>query len=128
MIAKVDEYLSRLNGHIKLIIRNHDTPAKLSFYKSRGIECVYADMIIYNKHKYYLSHYPTLTATLTSDPEKSIRNLHGHTHSKAKFYEDRPYMYNVAVDAHDGYPVSIEEIERDIENEIKSCFAALGEK
>ena len=37
-------------------------------------------------------------------------------------------MYNVAVDAHDGYPVSIEEIERDIENEIKSCFAALGEK
>ena len=78
-IAKIDEYLSHLNGHTKLIIGNHDTPAKLKYDKNRGIECVYADMITYNKHKYYLSHYPTLTAELTSDPEKSIRCLHGHT-------------------------------------------------
>lgn len=127
-MARVDEYLSRLNGHIKLIIGNHDTPAKLSFYKGRGIECVYAGIITYNKHKYYLSHYPTLTATLTSDPEKSVRCLHGHTHSQAKFYEDRPYMYNVAVDAHDGYPVSIEQIDKDIDNEIKKCLSILGEK
>ena len=119
----VKEALKTLNGNIYLIIGNHDTPAKIKIYKESAnvVEIVWATQIEYNGRKFYLSHYPTLTADLNSNPDKCVFNLFGHTHSKEKFYEDRPYMYNVAVDAHDNRPVSIEEVFTDIQNEIKKC-------
>ncbi len=126
-LIEIVSILSSLKGKIKLIIGNHDTPAKIEIYKKHNIDYVYADMITYNKHQYYLSHYPTLTSTLESDHNKSIRNLFGHTHSTNKFYNDYPFMYNVAVDAHNGYPVSIEQIEKDIEKEILTCFNLISD-
>lgn len=115
--------LARLNGKIHLIIGNHDSPAKIKIYQESPniVEIVWTTQIEYKGRKFYLSHYPTLTADLQSNPEKAVFNLFGHTHSKEKFYEDRPYMYNVACDAHDCTPVSIEDIYNDIMNEIKNC-------
>ncbi len=101
--------IGNLRGRIHLIIGNHDTPAKIELYKELRIcEVLYATQIKFKKRLFYLSHYPTMTADLQSNPEKAIFNLFGHTHSKDKFYGDSPYMYNVAVDANDDAPVSID--------------------
>ena len=126
-ITYVESTLKRLNGKIHLIIGNHDTPAKLDIYErfSNIVEIVWATQIKYNGRLFYVSHYPTLTADLNSDPKRAVFNLFGHTHSKDKFFEDRPYMYNVAVDAHNNKPISIEEIFEDIQNEIKKCITFL---
>lgn len=51
----------------------------------------------------------------------TLINLFGHTHSKQLFYEDRPYMYNVAMDAHNSTPVCISDIVADIENKVREC-------
>lgn len=119
--------ISNLNGNIHLIIGNHDTPAKIKLYTTlpKIVDIKWADQIEYKGRKFYLSHYPTLTADLNSNPDKCVFNLFGHTHSQELFYEDRPYMYNVAVDAHNNGPVSIEEVIRDIEYEIDKCFSYL---
>jgi len=68
----------------------------------------------YGKKSFYLSHYPTLVAN--KDDKKFLWNLSGHTHSKNKFEYGQYHVYNVAVDAHNCYPVSIEEIIKDIKN------------
>ena len=105
----IRDTIGNLRGKIHLIIGNHDTHAKIELYKELRIcEVLYATQIKFKKRLFYLSHYPTLTATLQSNPEKAIFNLFGHTHSKDKFYENSPYMYNVAVDANDNAPVSID--------------------
>jgi len=102
--------VENLNGNIYLILGNHDTNAKWELYTtlSKILSVKFADIIVYKKRQFYMSHYPTLTATLQSNQEKAIFNLFGHTHSKDKFYENSPYMYNVAVDANDNAPVSID--------------------
>lgn len=129
-INYIHKTLGRLNGEIHIIYGNHDTPSKIRCYWADPlVNCEgWAHMITHDKRQFYISHFPTLTATLTSDPKRAIINLFGHTHSKEKFYEGRPYMYNVAVDAHNNRPVSIDEIVRDIDNEIIKCYSLLGEE
>lgn len=124
----IRETLKKLNGTIHLIHGNHDTDAKIKIYEEslNVVDVKWADMIEYNKRKYFLSHFPTLTGNLEGDLERSIYNLFGHTHSKDKFYEDRPYMYNVAADAHNCTPVSIEQIHKDINYKIQECFDQLN--
>lgn len=59
--------IKRLNGEIHLIYGNHDTPKKIELYKNTygRIYCEgYATKIKYKKREFYLSHYPTLTASL----------------------------------------------------------------
>lgn len=119
----VRDILSKLNGSIHIIRGNHDTNAKMSIYKdASNVVAVHTalNIDIYDRH-FYLSHYPTITANLNDAPATAVFNLHGHTHSKRKFYEDRPYMYNIAVDAHDNKPVSIDQIMADIDAEIEKC-------
>ena len=126
----VEKTLNRLNGLIHLVVGNHDTPRKLEFYSGAEYISEIADAlrIKYKKREFYLSHYPTLTASLEQDPNHAVINLFGHTHSKEKFYEDRPYMYNVAVDAHDNRPVSINTIVNDFDEKVKECISFLGEE
>ena len=57
--------------------------------------------------------------------DKRLINLHGHLHSKNKFYQDIPFMYNVALDAHNNAPVSFDEIISDIEAKKDECIAML---
>jgi len=123
--------LDRLNGRIHLIIGNHDTDSKLALYETCDKivkPMLFADRIKYNKKLLYLSHYPTMTSNLEADPKLAVINLFGHTHSKDLFYNGLPFMYNVACDAHNNTPISIDQILADIKNEIKSCIALLDEK
>lgn len=132
--------LSRLNGKIKLVFGNHDTDKRLMLFDSLTEKYTYDDgrtalewdrnkiqlmgwatVLKYKKWRFCLSHHPTLTANY-DDGEKTPRqhliNLFGHTHQKEKFYEGNPYMYHVGLDSHNCYPVLLDDVIKDIVNEV----------
>jgi len=115
---------AKLNGK-KIIIRgNHDTDNKVEKYiKATGEEPKWADVVTYNKYRFYLSHHPTITSNFEKGEPmtRHLINLFGHTHSKDKFYMDMPFMYNVALDAHNCTPVNVEDIISDILNKVEEC-------
>ena len=116
--------LSSLNGDIHVILGNHDTDNRVARYRELlNISSIqYADMLQYNGYRFFMTHYPCYTSNLTKETMKQcVLNLHGHLHSKKKFYEDIPYMYNVCMDAHGCKPVSIDTIIEDIKNKIIEC-------
>lgn len=105
-----------LNGHKKFIHGNHDTLTKIKRYVNEynmedlGLATIYKYS---KKKKFYLSHYPTLVDNHESD--KFFWNLSGHIHSKYLFNTRLECVYNVAMDAHNCTPISIEQIIKDIE-------------
>lgn len=124
VMAKNKALIERLNGNIHIIVGNHDTPARIEMYKSckNVVEVVYATMIHYRGYHFYLSHYPTLTANLEKESLKQCTiNLFGHTHSMDPFYNDMPFMYNVAVDAHNCYPVLLDNAIEHMKLKVKEC-------
>lgn len=106
--------LSRLNGNIHLVLGNHDTDTRIELYEScpNIVEIVHAAQIKYKKNYFFLCHYPVITANYDDQKAwaKHLINLHGHTHSQNTFFNNNPYMYNVALDAHDNFPVLIDDI------------------
>lgn len=112
------EYLKSLNGKIHLILGNHCTDTRIELYKTcpNIVSIDYAKKIKIGKNYFWLCHYPTITANYDDDKPwaKHLINIFGHTHQKEKFYNDNPYMYCVCLDAHDNYPVEINEIIADI--------------
>lgn len=121
--------VTRLNGHIKLIRGNHDSNKRWDevYADLPNVERIgWTDVIHYRKYHFYLSHFPTLTGNLEKESlHQMTLNLHGHTHSKEKFYEDRPYMYNVALDAHHNTPVLLDNIIEDMREKAKECLSYL---
>ena len=104
-----------LNGQIHIILGNHDTDKRIALYQeaSNVVDIKYADLLRINRHiKFYLSHYPTMVANF--DDYKKLWNLSGHTHTTDRFALKQHQIYNVGVDAHNGYPVNLEEIIEDI--------------
>lgn len=105
-----------LNGHKIFVHGNHDTIAKIDRYineynmQDLGLSAFYR---VSKKRNFYLSHYPTLVGN--HEEEKFFWNLSGHTHSTDPFQYGWGCVYNVAVDAHNCTPVSIEQIIKDIE-------------
>ena len=86
----------------------------------------WAHCLNYRKYHFYLSHFPTLTGNLEAESlHQMTLNLHGHTHSKDMFYEDRPYMFNVALDAHNCYPVLLDDIIEHMKNKVNECLQML---
>ena len=106
--------LSKLNGNIHLILGNHDTDTRIELYEScpNIVEIVHALQIKYKKNYFFLCHYPVITANYDDQKAwaKHLINLHGHTHSQNTFFNNNPYMYNVALDAHNNFPVLIDDI------------------
>lgn len=114
---------NQLPGKIHLVWGNHDTDNRKEAISkcSNVIEIIgYATIIKYNKWHFYLSHFPTCTTNF-DDYQKPLKQrtlcLAGHTHSKELF--EPCGSYNVAVDAHNCFPVSIDEIMEDFKNKYK---------
>ena len=107
------EYIKRMNGRLHIIIGNHDTSERIKKYKEcdNVVSVLYADRIKWKKWSIYVSHCPMIVAHNEEAPK--LWNFHGHTHSKEKF-SDIPHCYNVALDAHNCYPIEIEQIAEDI--------------
>ena len=117
------DLLRQLKGKIHVIIGNHDTDNRIDkYFEVDNIKSVnFGGRLKYRGRSFFLSHYPTEVSNLEASPYECVINLHGHTHSKSKFYDGKPYMYNVALDAHDNKPVLIDDILDDFYNEVKSC-------
>ena len=64
------------------------------------------------------------------NPEQTERFMKSdrYTALKEKFFEDRPYMYNVAADAHNCTPVSIEQVIEDFNAKVDECIAYLNDE
>lgn len=115
-----DRIYKNLNGYKNIIYGNHDTISKISKYVNEYNMHVigYGDMYKYSKKKtFYLSHYPTLVGN--HGEKRFFWNLSGHTHSTNPFEYGDKCIYNVAMDAHNCTPVSIEQIIKDIEKQMK---------
>lgn len=117
------DIVQRLKGKKHIILGNHDGSMKIELYKKEPsiVEIEDAKYIWYKGRQYYLSHFPSITADpKVEKPKEWIINFFGHTHSKEKFYNGLPFMYNVSLDAHDNKPVSIDEAIGDIEVAIEA--------
>ena len=111
------EIVRRLKGRKHVIIGNHDTDMRIKLYRQEDsiVDVQYALMMRYKGRSLYLSHYPTFTSNLDHEkPKQWIINFFGHTHSNERFYEGIPFIYNVALDAHDNCPVSLDEALQEI--------------
>lgn len=103
--------LKQLKGHKHLIRGNHCTDNKVLRYMEENIfeSIQYATMIKYKKYNFYLSHYQTYMGNYDMQMSKTWC-LHGHTHSKFEFDDNIAKNFNVALDAHNCYPIEINEI------------------
>lgn len=112
-IEAIKSYISRMNGRKFLAIGNHDSDAKLKAYNEANLfeEIQFAYRIKYKKITYFLTHYPTLVSN--GDDPKPVWNIHGHDHDKNIFH-DFGHNYDVCMEAHNCYPVSLEKIHEDI--------------
>ena len=121
--------LARLNGQIKIIPGNHDTPSRLELYKKLpNVEVLgLAEMIKYKKYNFYLSHHPTLTSNLEKAPylRMHLINLYGHTHQQAHFFQDMPYMFHVGMDSNGCAPVLLDDAIEMMKAETQKCLDML---
>lgn len=121
--------IERLKGRIHIVLGNHDTNVREMKYRYLArnvVEVAAAIRLKYKKYHFFLTHFPYMTGNLERESlTQTTCNLHGHTHSQQKFYNDIPFMYNVAVDAHDCYPVEIEDVIADMEAEVRKCKSYL---
>lgn len=103
--------------NVHIIEGNHDLKAKKQIYKER-YNFIYEGMAqlmkVSKKRYFYLSHYPTIVDNYLHSHEIPMWNISGHTHSTEVISSFYPCVYNVAVDAHNCYPVSLEQIKNDI--------------
>lgn len=116
--------LKSLKGQIHIVRGNHDTDTRIALYKDcyNVVEVADAIYLKYNHYHFYLTHYPCYTGNLEKESLKQMTlNLSGHTHSKDKFFNDLPFVYNVACDAHNCTPVNIETIIHDMYDKVEEC-------
>lgn len=126
--AKGMAAIAELNGRLHLIRGNHDTDTRINLFKDCGqfIEICDAKYLKYGKCHFYMTHYPCLTGNLQKESLTQMTlNLHGHTHAQKMFFYDLPYCYNVGVDAHSCFPVSIDEIIKNMIDKMEECKSFL---
>lgn len=124
MLEQNRRLMEQFNGKLHIIFGNHCTSARRKMYTElpNVIECAWAVMLTYRKYNFYMSHFPTLTGNLEKESLKQmILNLYGHTHQNTNFFEDRPYMYHVGVDSHNGEPVLLDNIIEEMYKKVKEC-------
>ncbi len=122
--ARGIQILKSLKGDIHIVCGNHDSNERIKLYEScwNVVEVEMAIRLKYNKYHFFLSHYPTLCENHDDGKELKKRtiNLCGHTHTKDPFADwDKGLIYHVELDAHNNYPVLIDDIIEDIKNKYK---------
>ncbi len=111
-IAKVNSLVPKLNGKKYLVRGNHDLFADKEELDSKLFEWIkdYYELN-YEGMKFTLSHYPFAS---WNERIRGAVHLHGHIHAKEEYNIknaiDGHYCFDVGVDAHNFFPVSIEEI------------------
>lgn len=122
--ARTLALVGSLNGRLHLVRGNHDTNNRWAAYKDlpNVVEMTEGQFLKYEKYHFYLSHFPCMTGNLEKETLKQMTlNIYGHTHQKSNFYNDIPYMYHCGVDSHDGYPVAIDTIIREMYEKLEEC-------
>lgn len=116
------KYMRRLPGTKYIVWGNHCTDTRKQLMIDEGFHCLgFAHQQKFNNIRFYLSHYPTCTANFDDDKPLKARTicLAGHTHSKEKWSEVG--SYNVALDAHNCYPVLLDDIIKDVKEKFKNA-------
>lgn len=108
------EYLRSINCQdVRVILGNHDTPARVELYKSLPNFSVLGYSYLWKKGKktFLLSHYPTLTQNMDDDkkPWQKVWNICGHSHTK-QLWDPITGSYHVELDTNLCCPVSYEEL------------------
>lgn len=111
--------IKQLKGQIHIIRGNHDTDTRIDLYNQcyNVVEITEGKFFKWNGYHFYLNHFPCLTANNDNDkPLKTkIISLAGHCHYENKFQDmNKGLIYHVEVDAHNCYPVLINNIIEDI--------------
>ena len=116
--------LQRLNGHLHVVLGNHDSDRRADLYKkcSNIDEVALAMRFRYKKFHCYLSHYPTLTSNYDDEEPLYTRviNFCGHTHTKDPFHDwGKGTIYHVELDAHNNEPVLIDDAIEQMKQKIR---------
>ena len=114
------EIINSLNGHIYLIVGNHDElryPGHQTFDLFEGVA---SQLLLDIDGRYvYLNHYPFLCyGGVYRGPNYAVIQLYGHVHSNpnnenkdtSRLDMTFPYQYDVGVDNNNYYPVSWDQI------------------
>lgn len=96
------KFLSRLNGHKRLILGNHDQ-GKMLLYQGY-VEAVYSSRRL---DKFILSHIPIHPLSIG----KALANIHGHEHGQIKM--GRQY-FDVSVECLNYRPIEFEVLKKKI--------------
>ncbi len=117
--------IQSLNGNLHLVRGNHNSDTRWNAYRDchNVVEMQNAIYLDYKKYHFYLSHFPTYTGNLEKESLKQMTlNIHAHTHSKQKFYNDIPFMYCACLDAHNNKPVSLDQVIEDMKDKVQECI------
>lgn len=122
------EIIERLNGNIYLILGNHDVVRYPGDSIMQLFKGVYQQLLLkIDGFKVYLNHYPFLCYAGTyRGPETATIQLFGHvhTHEGSNGKDDMrmnnlfPYQYDVGVDNNLYTPISWEEIQKIVKQQI----------
>ena len=117
--------LNRLNGHKVVIYGNHDTDARRQLYRTDFDGLLRAEdamTLKYGGYHFFLCHYPCMTGNFDYDKplKQRLISLCGHTHTQDRWHDwVQGPIYHVEVDAHDGYPVELDQIIAEIEAKVR---------
>ena len=124
ILESAQRLIEQINGRIHIILGNHDSPKRIEMYKKciNVVEVTYATMLKYRGYHFFLTYYPCMTANLEKETLKQcIISISGHTHSTNPFYNDIPFMYNCAMDAHNCTPVLLDDAIEEMKAKVKEC-------
>lgn len=130
------ELINRLNGHIHLILGNHDVVRWPRDKTMELFDSVSHQMILkIDGRTVYLNHYPYLCfGGAWRKPENAVYQLFGHVHSGPNCGgtdTDRlvnlfPYQYDVGVDNNNYTPISWEQVQEKIAYQVEHGIPTYG--
>ncbi len=130
------EIRDQLNGHIILVIGNHDWKNLTAGSKQLFDDCVSQARILVDGQTVYLNHFPYLCFAHQNPTHKDYSiQLYGHVHSGPvssgsdikRLVYTFPTQYDVGVDNNDYTPVSWKEVKEKIDRNIESYLSQYSE-